>query len=257
MDKPEPPTSAAAMGNAMTHDAANQPIAGPNPAKRGSIRPRLRNKWRMFWLKRSGYRGMGRLAAWLASRHSAPFHQTCYLADLVPQGFVAPGARITHPGLRLGGNVYLGHGCVIYSTNRGGPVELADRVQIYGNTFIETGQGGIIRIGEGTHIQPGCHIHAYLSGIHIGKKVEIAPGCGFYCYDHGMATEIPIMNQPLISQGDITVGDGAWIGYGVTVLQGVTIGEGAVVAAGAVVTRDVPANAIAGGVPAKVLKMRS
>jgi acetyltransferase-like isoleucine patch superfamily enzyme len=176
---------------------------------------------------------------------------------LIPQGFVAPGARITHPELRMGRHVYLGHGCVIYSTNQGGPVELEDRVQIYGHAFIETGAGGSIRIGEGTHIQPGCHLHAYISGIHIGKKVEIAPGCGFYCYDHGMTPGILIMEQPLISKGDITVGDGAWIGYGVTVLQGVTIGEGAVVAAGAVVTRDVPANAIAAGVPAKIIGSRS
>jgi acetyltransferase-like isoleucine patch superfamily enzyme len=64
------------------------------------------------------------------------------------------------------------------------------------------------------------------------------------------------MEQALVSKGDVTVGDGAWIGHGVTVLQGVTIGEGAVVAAGAVVTRDIPANSIAGGVPAKVLKTR-
>jgi acetyltransferase-like isoleucine patch superfamily enzyme len=199
---------------------------------------------------------MGRLAAWMASRHVVPFHQASYLAGLVPQGFVAPGARITHPELRLGRHVYLGHGCVIYSTNRGGPVELKDHVQIYGHAFIETGEGGSILIGEGTHIQPGCHFHAYLSGIHIGKKVEIAPGCGFYCYDHGLAPGILIMDQPLISKGDITVGDGAWIGHGVMVLQGVSIGEGAVVAAGAVVTRDVPANAIAAGVPAKVIGSR-
>jgi acetyltransferase-like isoleucine patch superfamily enzyme len=211
----------------------------------------------MFWLKRAGYRGFGRIAAWLASRRVVPFHQASYLADLVPQGFFAPGARITHPELRLGRHVYLGHGCVIYSTNQGGPVELADRVQIYGHAFIETGTGGHIRIGEGTHIQPNCHFHAYIGGIHIGKKVEIAPCCGFYCYDHGMAPGVPIMEQPLISKGDITIGDGAWIGHGVTVLQGVTIGEGAVVAAGAVVTRDVPANAIAAGVPAKVIGSRN
>ena len=52
------------------------------------------------------------------------------------------------------------------------------------------------------------------------------------------------------------VEDDAWIGYGATVLSGVRIGQGAVVAAGALVTKDVPAYAVVGGVPAKVIKYR-
>ena len=52
----------------------------------------------------------------------------------------------------------------------------------------------------------------------------------------------------------VTIGDRVWIGARATVLKGVTIGDGAVVAAGALVTRDVPAGALVGGVPAKVLK---
>ncbi|MBM6967400.1 DapH/DapD/GlmU-related protein, partial [Pseudoramibacter alactolyticus] len=52
----------------------------------------------------------------------------------------------------------------------------------------------------------------------------------------------------------IRVGQGVWIGAGATVTAGVTIGEHAVVAAGAVVTRDVPANTVVGGVPAKFIK---
>ena len=196
------------------------------------------------------------MAAWLASRHSPPYHRMSYLAGISPRGFISPKARVDHPGLRLGNHVYLGDGVIIYSTSGGGPIELEDSVHLYGDTFVETGMGGSIRIGEGSHIQPGCHIHAYLSEISIGGKCEIAPGCAFYCYDHGMAPGIPVMDQPLQSKGGISVGDGAWLGHGVIVLQGVTIGEHAVVAAGSVVTRDIPANAIAAGSPAKVLKFR-
>lgn len=222
----------------------------------GFFRFHVLRRWRRFWLARSGPQGFGRCAAWLASRHSLPYHHMSYLAAIHPRGFIAPRARVDHPQLRLGDHVFLGDGVIVYSTSQGGPVELGDRVHLYGDTFLETGMGGRVLIEEGTHIQPGCHLHAFLSEIRIGKKVEIAPRCGFYCYDHGMVPGISIMDQPLQSKGPISVGDGAWIGYGVTVLQGVSIGAGAVIAAGSVVVRDIPENAIAAGAPAKVLKFR-
>lgn len=52
----------------------------------------------------------------------------------------------------------------------------------------------------------------------------------------------------------IRIGNNVWIGAQATVLPGVTIGDGAIVGAGAVVTRDVPANVIVGGIPAKIIK---
>lgn len=59
-----------------------------------------------------------------------------------------------------------------------------------------------------------------------------------------------------ISKGDIILDDDVWIGQNVTVLSGVHIGQGAIIAAGAVVSKDIPPYAIAGGVPAKVIKYR-
>ena len=77
--------------------------------------------------------------------------------------------------------------------------------------------------------------------IHIGKNVFINAGCKFQ--DQGGMIFHPIH-----------IGKNVWLGANVTVLPGVTIGDGAIIAAGAVVTNDVPANMIAAGVPAKVIR---
>lgn len=193
----------------------------------------------------------------MACRNTPPYHQRAFLADLAPSGFIDPSAHITHPDLRLGKNVFIGGNVILTRNAEGGPVEFESRVQIYGDTFISTGLGGRVFIGEHTHIQPGCHIHAHLTEIRIGKEVEIAANCALYSYDHGMEPGTPVMRQPLTSKGPIVIGDGVWLGHGVTVLQGVTIGTGAVIAAGAVVTRDIPENAIAAGVPARVIGCRT
>lgn len=216
----------------------------------------LLRRWRRFWVKRSSPRGFGRIATRIAAWNTSPFHGRVSLSRLHPRGFVAPGVTITHPCLTKGTRVYIGDGCVIACPSGGGSIELADNVQIYGDVVMTTGTGGRISIGEGTHIQPGAHIHSYVSEIRIGQKVEIAPRCAFYSYNHCIAPGELIMSQPLESKGPISIGDGAWLGHGTIVLAGVRIGTGAVLGAGSVVTRDIPDNAIAAGNPARVIGHR-
>ncbi|UGT64098.1 CatB-related O-acetyltransferase [Nocardia asteroides] len=71
----------------------------------------------------------------------------------------------------------------------------------------------------------------------------------------GWAEHIDLLME-LPNRGDTVLGNDVWLGYGVTVMPGVRIGNGAIVAAGSVVTRDIPDYAVAGGNPARVLRMR-
>lgn len=192
----------------------------------------------------------------MAAIGTRPYHGRTGLAGASPRGFVALAAVIAHRELRLGRHVYVGDGCYLFQSEGGGAIELADRVEIYGETTLQTGRGGRIRIGEGTHVQPRCQLSAHVGSIEIGARVEIAPQCAFYAYNHGMEPGIDIMSQPLTSRGGIRIGDGAWLGHGVIVLDGVEIGAGAVVAAGAVVNRTIPPNAVAVGSPARVVRFR-
>ena len=93
--------------------------------------------------------------------------------------------------------------------------------------------------------------------IHIGRHVFINMGCKFQdqggiFIDDGVLIGHNVVLATL--NHAIHIGKRVWIGSNATVLPGVTIGDGAVVAAGAVVTKDVPANAVVGGVPAKAIR---
>jgi acetyltransferase-like isoleucine patch superfamily enzyme len=75
-------------------------------------------------------------------------------------------------------------------------------------------------------------------------------------FDHGMVeVERPIRLQGIYKR-DVEVGHNVWIGYGACVLRGVRVGHNAVIGTNSVLTADVPENAVVGGVPARVIRMR-
>jgi len=75
-------------------------------------------------------------------------------------------------------------------------------------------------------------------------------------FDHGMVeVERPIRHQGIYKR-DVDVGHNAWIGYGACILRGAQVGHNSVIGTNSVVTADVPDNAVMGGVPARLIRMR-
>lgn len=114
---------------------------------------------------------------------------------------------------------------------------------------------GEVEIGQKTVFGQECTISAYRK-VRIGEQCVIADRTMFIDFDHGVVDiEKPIRDQGIYME-DVIVGSNVWIGYGAAVLRGVKVGDNAVIGTNSVVTRDVPANAVVGGVPARVLRMR-
>jgi acetyltransferase-like isoleucine patch superfamily enzyme len=117
--------------------------------------------------------------------------------------------------------------------------------------------GSRISLGRECHIGENCFIWAGDSTgrIDFGDHVSLAPGVFLTASDYQFVAGTPFRDQPK-RERDIRIGSDVWLGAGVVVTAGVTIGDGCVIGAGAVVTKDIPAGAIAAGVPARVIGHR-
>ena len=156
------------------------------------------------------------------------------------------------------------------------------RLQTDGLCFVgpgvkfEIGRGAVVRLGRWSWIGHGSKIRAHEGEVEIGAKSVLGQECtissfqhvaiGRECivadrvmlidFDHGVVEqERPIRLQGIYKR-DVDVGHNCWIGYGACILRGTTVGDNAIVGTSTVVTRDVPANAVVGGVPARILRMR-
>ncbi|MGD1889615.1 MAG: acyltransferase [Cyclobacteriaceae bacterium] len=111
-----------------------------------------------------------------------------------------------------------------------------------------------VSIGHRTTIGYQTYIFAS-EKITVGNDCLIAPFVYLVDSDHGIDRSLPI-NQQANSTAPIVIEDDVWIATGAKILKGVTIQKGAVIAAGAVVKDDVPAYAIVGGMPGKIIGER-
>jgi acetyltransferase-like isoleucine patch superfamily enzyme len=114
---------------------------------------------------------------------------------------------------------------------------------------------GELEIGAKSVLGQECTISAF-QHISIGRECIIADRVMMIDFDHGVVeVERPIRYQGIYKR-DVDVGHNCWIGYGACILRGVRVGDNCVLGTSAVVTKDVPANAVVAGIPARVVRMR-
>lgn len=129
------------------------------------------------------------------------------------------------------------------------------------------------RVASSASIEPGVRLSRHLvvedraglgaeswfiggGRITLGRRLRMGPQCMFITNDHDIPPPFRTFDQAPATSRAITVEDDVFLGARTIVLPGVRIGRGAAVGAGSVVTRDLPAGAVAAGVPARVLRIR-
>ncbi len=160
-----------------------------------------------------------------------------------------PLRRDRRAGVLRGSDVHVARG-VRFQVAPGALVVLGDGCLVGEGTRIVAAPGCRVELGAGAVLGERCTIVAH-SGVTIGAGATLGHGAVIVDFDHVFDdVERPIREQALRST-PVTIGAGATIGLGASVLRGVDVGARAIVDPRAVATRDVPAGAHVGGVPAK------
>lgn len=127
-----------------------------------------------------------------------------------------------------------------------------ERVRIHGPCEVTAPHR--VEIGDNVHINQNAFIRAE-GGLAIGSNTHIARNLVVYTMNHNFEGErLPYDDTALA--GPVTIGANVWIGVNVSIAPGVTIGEGAIIGMGSVIATDVPARAIVGTNPLRVLRER-
>jgi len=155
-------------------------------------------------------------------------------------------------GLHFGRGLIVKGGIEVTAARR---VHLGQEVQLGKDVYLGAWPEGKLSIGNHCYIGRRTIILAHQSVI-IGDDCLVAPGCHITDVNHGIEPGELIRKQPLVSK-PVCIGNDVWVGAACSILPGVTIGDGAVIGARSVVTHNVPANAVAAGCPAKVIRYRT
>jgi len=155
--------------------------------------------------------------------------------------------------LKLDGIAFVGPR-VVLQVGKGAQIKLGRWAWLGHGTKVRCHEG-VVEIGAKTVMGQECTISAF-QHVKIGRECVIADRVMFIDFDHGVVeVERPIRLQGIYKR-DVNVGNNVWIGYGACILRGVTVGDNAIIGTNSVVTKDVPPNAVVGGLPAKLIRMR-
>lgn len=113
-----------------------------------------------------------------------------------------------------------------------------------------------ISIEKNTYINGGMIFAGRNSRIIIGHDCLISYNVHIRTTSHAYSNSNILIREQGGTEKDIRIGNNVWIGYGVQIMAGVTIGDNSIIGAGSVVTKNIPANEIWAGVPAKIIRKR-
>ena len=199
------------------------------------------------------------LARWLLNRNRArAFERPTYIGrgfEIGPNVQIGCGANIGHD-VRIEGDVVIGEN-VILETGALliGSITIGSDTCVGRHTYLGTGPQGRITVGSNVHVNS-------FSSFGAMKSLNIGDHCIFAAYiqvtdsEHGMELNVLVKEAPINSE-PVSIGEGVWLGSHVVILKGVKIGAHAVIGAHSLVNDDIPENAIAFGIPAKMHRLRS
>lgn len=159
----------------------------------------------------------------------------------------AAGSQIVLNGNLIFGSCYRGYSgrSSILSLGRNAKVLVKNRFEFYYGADVQVFDEGVLSLGE-SFINSDCKIRCH-------DNISIGSGCAISHDFTVMDSNAHELNGSRYTS-PVKIGDSVWIGTRVTILPGVEVGDGAVIAAGSLVNKNVPAGALVGGVPARVLK---
>jgi acetyltransferase-like isoleucine patch superfamily enzyme len=155
--------------------------------------------------------------------------------------------------LKLDGLAFIGPGCQL-EVGSNAVLELG-RWSWIGHRCKIRCHEGTVSLGAKSVMGQDCTISAF-QHVSIGRECVIADRAMLIDFDHGVVDVDRPIRQQGIYKRDVRVGHNVWIGYGACVLRGSSVGDNAIIGSNSVVTHDVPANAVVGGVPARLIRMR-